>query len=116
MFRVVLLRSLIVGLVALSAHAQKQAVYPTIPPPPHTPQDILLLFSGDTASERILLTLNNNRAAALTTSIMIYTASGIPTSLADIELVPNESKLVELSPLLLAAGLGTQELGWIKLD
>jgi hypothetical protein len=64
------------GLVFLSLAAtaafalgQKHPVYPTVPPPPHTPQEILLLFSGNTADERILLTLNNNRPNVLTTSI-----------------------------------------------
>lgn len=74
------------------AFAQKHVVYPTVPPPPHTPQEILLLFSGNTADERILLTLNNNRPDVLTTSITVYTAAGEATVLPDVNLVPQESK------------------------
>lgn len=96
------------------AFGQKHVVYPTVPPPPHTPQEILLLFFGDTPDERILLTLNNNRPAVMITSITVYTAAGVSTRLPDVEMVPQESKMIELSPLLRAAGLGHQELGWIK--
>lgn len=100
------------GVLAL---CQSQSVYPTFPTPPHTPQEVLLLFAGNTADERILLTLNNNRSQPMTTTIIVYTVSGRATPLADVEMVAGESKLVELSPLLRAAGLGRQELGWIKL-
>lgn len=108
---------LLIFTVSSVAFGQKHVVYPTIPPPPHTPQEILLLFSGNTVDERILLTLNNNRPDSLTTSIVVYTAAGTLANLPDITLVPQESKIIELSPLLLAAGLSSkQELGWIKLN
>jgi hypothetical protein len=106
----------IAGCLTLSAFGQKHPVYPTIPPPPHTPQEILLLFSGNTADERILLTLNNNRPDVMTTSVTVYTSAGVSTALPDVQMIPQESKLIELSPLLQAAGLGHQELGWIKLN
>ncbi|WP_125486823.1 hypothetical protein [Edaphobacter aggregans] len=98
------------------AVSQKHVVYPTVPPPPHTSQEILLLFSGNSADERILLTLNNNRPDVLTTTVTVYTASGVSTALPDVNLVPQESKMIELSPILKAAGLGNQELGWLKLN
>ncbi|WP_260704146.1 hypothetical protein [Edaphobacter flagellatus] len=99
-----------------SALAQQHVVYPTVPPPPHTPQEILLLFTGNTADERILLTLNNNRPNTLKAMITVFTSSGVSTSLPDVDLVPQESKLIELSPVLKAAGLSHQELGWLKID
>ncbi len=52
----------------------------------------------------------------MTTAITVYTASGLRVALPNIQMVAQESKLVELSPLLQTAGLGHQELGWIKLD
>lgn len=102
--------------ISTLALGQKHVVYPTVPPPPHTPQEILLLFSANTADERILLTLNNNRPDTLTVSIEVYTAAGVSTQLQDVNLVAQESRMIELSPLLKAAGLGHQELGWLKLN
>lgn len=102
--------------LAYVAVAQKPVVYPTLPPAVESPQEVLLLFSGDTADERILLTLNNNKLAALTTNITVYTASGLSTQLPNISMVASESKLLELSPVLKSAGLGHQELGWLKLN
>jgi hypothetical protein len=60
--------------------------------------------------------LNNNRPDVMTTSVTVYTSAGVSTALPDVQLIPQESKLIELSPLLQAAGLGHQELGWIKLN
>ena len=116
MRRAVSLTTILFLVSAVMASGQKPTVHPTFPTPPHTPQEILLLFSSNTADERILLTLNNNRAGSLTTAITVYTASGVATKLKDISMIPQESKLVELSPLLQDAGLNSQELGWIKLN
>lgn len=40
----------------------------------------------------------------MSAAITVYTAAGMPTQLSDIQMVAGESKLIELSPLLLAAG------------
>ncbi len=83
---------------------------------PRTPQEVLLLFSGSRANDRILLTLNNNHIFDLAVTATLYTASGQQTVLPSFSLVGNESRLVELQPILQAAGVGNQELGWLKLD
>ena len=99
----------------LSTYAQKSPAH--LPPSrPSTPQQILLLFAGDTPDKRTLLTLNNNRPGLMTVDLTAYTPQGQAVQLPPEKLVPNESRLIELSPILQTAGLGGMTLGWLKLD
>lgn len=95
----------------------------TLPPPPPkrpdptpTPQEISLLLSGTRSENRILLTLNNNHRVALPVSATVFTASGREVDLPQFNLVPFESRLIELSPLLSSLGLDGENLGYIKLN
>lgn len=100
-------------------NAKVTRVLRQVPPPhqqPRTSQVLTLLFSGATASERILLTLNNNRDESLPVRLTAYTALGEETSLPEVLMAPQESKQVELSPLLNLDGLGSQKLGWLKVS
>jgi hypothetical protein len=83
---------------------------------PQTPQEVSLLFNGNRADERILLTLNNNHASDLLLAVTVYTASGQEETPPDFHLVGSESRVVELDPLLQTAGLGHQQIGWLKLS
>lgn len=93
--------------------AALRAAHPTAP---QTPQEVLLLFAGSRADERTLLTLNNNHVADLLVKATVYTASGQETALPDFRLSGSESRIVELSAILQTAGLGRQELGWLKIN
>jgi|GEM_PF-2384352 len=103
-------------ITATAAVAQHPNPIPAVPPHPTTPQEILLLFSGDKSDERILLTLNNNRNAPLTTSVIAVSANGSMHPLSDVDMIPGESKQIELAPLLRAANVGIGDLGWIRLN
>ncbi|HTF63634.1 MAG TPA: hypothetical protein VK638_13115 [Edaphobacter sp.] len=87
-----------------------------VPEVPQTPQEVLLLFAGAKADDHILLTLNNNHVKDLEVTATIYAANGHETVLPSFSLVPRESRIVEMADILHAAGLGSQELGWLKLN
>lgn len=87
--------------------------------PPATvfkPQQVSLLFSGETTKKRILLTLNNNHSVLLPVTLRVFTTSGQSVQLPSRQLLANESRLIELSPILDKAGLTYQELGYLDLQ
>ena len=94
---------------------QPSAKHP-FPAPATSAQEVDLLFSGASSDERILLTLNNNHPRPLTASLTAYTSEGAATTLPGVVLVPSESKIIELSPVLKAAGFGHRELGWLRVS
>ena len=87
-----------------------------IPSVPQTPQEVLLLFAGSAANDHTLLTLNNNHVKDLEVRATVYTASGQETVLPVFNLLPRESRIVDLENALHASGLSSQQLGWLKLS
>ncbi|RZU28912.1 hypothetical protein BDD14_6495 [Edaphobacter modestus] len=76
-----------------------------------TPQQVSLMLSGESTKRRILLTLNNNHGVPLPVTLTVFTTSGQAVQLPSQQLLANESRLIELSPMLDQAGLTFQELG-----